>query len=135
MQLDKGVEGQLSRVKAEIEQKQTGIQKASHKDKARHQMYLTYVHHQPETIWASYRVTEECIGCGICTRVCPTGCIRLENQVAVHTAEGCQACMACIHACPKLALCLTIKEANPAVRYRNEHISLAELIAANNQTS
>lgn len=90
---------------------------------------------QPETIWASYRVTEECIGCGICTRVCPTGCIGLENQVAVHTVEGCQACMACIHACPKLALRLTIKEVNPAARYRNEHISLAELIAANDQTS
>lgn len=133
--LDKDVEGQLARVKVDIDQKKAGVQKASIQDKARHQKYLAYVNHQPETIWASYRVTEECIGCGICTRVCPAGCIHLEQQISIHVAEGCQACMACIHACPKLALQMTMKEANTNARYRNEHISLAELIVANEQTN
>ena len=81
-----------------------------------------------------YRITEECIGCGICTRVCPAGCIRLEDQRAINTGENCQACMACIHHCPQKAIRLTIPEKNPNARYHNEHIRLTEIVAANDQT-
>lgn len=67
--------------------------------------------------------------------VSPAGCIHLERQKAIHTPTGCQACMACIHVCPEgaLVLDLPMREPNPAARYRNEHVSLAELIAANEQ--
>ena len=56
------------------------------------------------------RVTEDCVGCGIC-----------------------QTCLACIHACPHRAIQLTVPEKNPQARYRNEHISLQEIIQANHQ--
>ena len=80
-----------------------------------------------------YQITEDCIGCGICTRVCPAGCIHLEKQKAVHTLENCQICMACIHHCPKNAVRLTIPEKNPEARYHNEHIRLTEIVQANDQ--
>jgi Fe-S-cluster-containing hydrogenase component 2 len=66
-------------------------------------------------------------------RVCPVGCIYLENQRAIHTNENCQMCMACIHTCPQKAIRLKMPEKNPNARYRNENIGLMELIAANEQ--
>jgi ferredoxin len=88
----------------------------------------------PQDIYTSpYLVSEECIGCGICMRVCPAGCIYLEKQRAVHTDKNCQMCMACIHTCPQKAIQLKMSEKNPNARYRNENIGLMELIEANEQ--
>ena len=47
-----------------------------------------------------YRVTEDCIGCGICSRVCPMGCVNVREGRAEHDYTDCVSCMACIHACP-----------------------------------
>lgn len=134
---DKQVERHLDQVRAEIQAKKKGIQKADPAEKAAHKMYLKMVKNAPETIWAAFRVTDECIGCGICTRVCPAGCIHLENQYAVHDPKGCQACFACVHVCPKMAVQFTLSrpEKNPAARYRNEHVTLCELVRANDQTA
>ena len=41
--------------------------------------------------------------------------------------------MACIHACPQKAIRLTIPEQDPPARYRNAQVTLAQIIAANNQ--
>lgn len=135
--MEKQVEKQLAEIKAELAAGKQKIQKATAKDKAAHKMYTTWVKNAPETIWADYVVTDECIGCGICTRVCPAGCIRMENQKAVHTGTNCQACYACVQACPKMAVQfgnIPMKEPNPKARYRNEHVTLAELVKANDQT-
>lgn len=56
------------------------------------------------------RVTEDCVGCGICQQVCPSGSIRGENGRAVHTPGRCQTCLACIHACPHRAIQLTVAD-------------------------
>ena len=133
VRLNKQVENQIVSVRSAVQRRQHGIQKAAFKDRITHKMYLRMVKNQPETVWAAYRVNDECIACGICAKVCPGGCINIENGKAAHHLENCQACMACVHACPKRAIQFTIKEANPQARYRNEHISLDELIAANNQ--
>lgn len=136
MAMDKQVEKHLNEIKAKLQAKSQGIQKTSLAEKATHNMYLKMVKNAPETVWAAFRVTDECVGCGICTRVCPAGCIHLENQYAVHEPEGCQACYACVHACPKMAVqfALPQPEKNPAARYRNEHVTLCELVKSNNQT-
>lgn len=64
----------------------------------------------------------------------PRGCIRLEDGRPVYDYTDCINCMACAHACPKIAIKLTcVKEPNPNARYRNPNITLAELIQANRQ--
>ena len=43
-------------------------------------------------------------------------------------------CFGCIHACPKRAIrFVEFDEPNPEVRYRNPHVTLADLMNANNQ--
>lgn len=136
MSEDKQVEKHLDEIRVAVQAKTRGIQKAGLVERNVHKMYVQMVHNAPETVWAAFRVTEECVGCGICTRVCPAGCIRLEDQYAVHDPAGCQACFACIHACPKMAVQFTLPdpEKNPAARYRNEHVTLCELVKSNDQT-
>ena len=136
--LDKGVEQQLSGIKADIDAQKREYQKVTCEDRMAHKGYLARVQQQPETVWADFDFTEDCIGCGICTKVCPAGCIHMENQRAVRTGENCQACYACVHACPKAAIkmksIMGFQEKNSKARYRNEHIVLSEIVAANNQT-
>ena len=136
MAKDKQVEDHLSQIRADVEGKKRCIQKAGLAEMAVHKMYLQMVKNAPETIWAAFYVFYDWVGCVIYTRVCPAGCIHLENQYAVHDSEECQACYACVHACPKMAIQFTLSrpEKNPTARYRNEHVTLCELIKAIDQT-
>ena len=63
---------------------------------------------------------------------CPGGCIRV-NGTAHFDYTNCQGCLACAHACTQKAIALRIPEANPGARYRNEHVTLQDIIYANNQ--
>lgn len=51
-----------------------------------------------------YVNSSSCKGCGECVPVCPTGAIRLENDVAVVEQTGCTQCQACLAACPEGAI-------------------------------
>ncbi len=137
VKLDKGVEWQLRKIREDIGAKKREHQKVTCQDREAHKSYLAMVHQQPETVWADFDFTDRCVGCGICAKVCPAGCVRVENQRALRTGDHCQACYACVQACPKGAIqvkeIMGLREKNPTARYRNEHISLSEIIAANDQ--
>ena len=45
--------------------------------------------------------TQGCIGCGICTKICPHSCIHVENNLAVIDYEKCTSCGLCAAVCPK----------------------------------
>lgn len=51
----------------------------------------------------SFRVTEACISCGLCERICPTGTISLKEGKPVWK-NTCVQCVACIHRCPVRAI-------------------------------
>ena len=132
--LDKRVEEHLQQIAADIHSRKNWIAPVLAEDRAAHQQFLGFKNQQPADAWQHMiRVTDGCVGCGICEKVCPSGSIRVVNGKAVHTPGKCQTCFACVHACPKKALGLNVPEKNPNARYRNEHITLQEIIAANEQ--
>lgn len=132
--LDKDVDGQLAKILADVNSRRHWISPVTDRDRAAHQEFLDHMSQMPPDAWQHLlRVTEHCVGCGICEKVCPSGSICLVNGKAVRTPGRCQTCLACVHACPHKAIGLTVPEKNPQARYRNEHISLQEIIQANFQ--
>ena len=62
--------------------------------------------HNPEAIDPEPEIAfypRDCIGCGDCVEVCPTGACRLEDQVVIDR-EVCSRCGACAGVCPSRAL-------------------------------
>ena len=45
-----------------------------------------------------------CIGCSICVKICESGAIKMEDNLAVIDHEKCTACMACVNKCPVKAI-------------------------------
>lgn len=88
--------------------------------------------HFPVEAREQFTITDACVGCGICTQVCPWGNYKVVDGKA-QTSGPCEHCFACAQNCPQNAIYLTDGEANPHARYRNPHIKLAEIIASNNQ--
>jgi ferredoxin len=135
--IDKKEEEQLARIRQDLRQKKHWIEPVSAMDRQAHQSYLSQVHGKDASIWADFTFSDACIGCGICTHVCPAGCIHLEEGRAVRTGQNCQACFACIQACPLKAIEMNevcgFTEKNPDARYRNPHVTLSQLTAANHQ--
>lgn len=76
-----------------------------------------------------YTVSDACTGCGTCVKICPAANIRLADGITF--GDHCEACYACIHNCPQNAIHLPDEQSG--VRFRNEHVSIAELIRANNR--
>jgi ferredoxin len=77
-----------------------------------------------------YAVTGQCVKCGICARVCPTGNIAVEDKV--RFADKCEWCLGCVHLCPNNAIHIKGERSNK--RWRNPDVSLNEIIEANNRT-
>lgn len=52
----------------------------------------------------SFYVTKDCIGCGLCERICTSGCIAMTAGKPVWTEDICNMCLACINRCPAKAI-------------------------------
>ena len=74
-----------------------------------------------------YIVNDACILCGTCAKVCPANNITVTDKVSFSNC--CEVCYSCLHNCPKNAIHL--KNEKSAVRFRNEHVTLGDIIAAN----
>ena len=135
LEAEKRVDEHIGEIKNDIAAKKAMIQQAPVDETDFYQHFTEWIRKTgPMYAFPLYRVTEDCVGCGTCTRVCPRGCVRLENGRPVYDYTRCANCMACIQACPTKAIQFaTVKEPNPNARYRNAHIALKEIIAANQQ--
>ena len=131
-QLYKQVSKQMTKILEDLLSRREMCGSVTQADREDHRRSLERKAQRPKDAWQHLiHVTKACIGCGICEKVCPADSILVVNGKAVHFLAHCQPCFACVHACPQKAIGLTVPEKNPRARYRNEHIMLREIIAAN----
>ena len=68
-----------------------------------------------------FSVNENCIGCGLCEKICPMNIIKIQNNKPVWTKDNCACCLACLHRCPKQAINRGKSEKNG--RYINPNVN------------
>ncbi len=126
----KDVEGQLDAVCGDIASRKTVDIRITDETKELMEMYrkkLADVWLRKDTA-LSYTVSDECIRCGICARVCPADNITVTEE-GVRFSDHCEVCYACLHNCPKHAIHMSLEAGT--VQFRNEHITLNDIIDAN----
>ncbi len=74
-----------------------------------------------------YFVDEKCSGCGICSQVCPSGCITMRDGVPVWDLRKCESCMACINYCPTRSIQLN-KKTKGYGRYHHRSIDWKQIV-------
>lgn len=134
MAMDKHIDEQLSRVLLDLSQRKKGYNEPTQKGKEAYAMVQKrFLEHPELNNGESLYVTDQCIGCGICAKVCPIGNIDMINGKANRKQKTCEFCLACIQNCPHKAIALKYADKNPQARYRHAEISLKDIIEANNQ--
>ena len=73
-----------------------------------------------------FRVSDACIGCGQCVKLCPRGNIRLENGRAV-IGTNCAQCLGCLQFCPTSAISLG-SVTDKREHYHNPNVKAADLM-------
>ncbi len=144
MKIDKHIPENLAVIKDDISIHKHWMQPVSQEERDQHAGFMAYTGLDPEVGFLKrsekyFVITDDCIGCGICTDVCPRGNYSLTSN-GVKTDGDCEFCFACIQNCPQKAIkfakvdddpLLVNGEKNPEARYRNEHVSLMDIKRAN----
>lgn len=146
MKIDKHIPENLAKITSDLSNRRRWHEPVTQEEREQHEGFMSLSSLDPEVGFLmkadrSFRVTDDCIHCGICTYVCPRGNYQLTGQ-GVKMQGDCEFCFACIQNCPQRAIQFKKNEdgtwpdgseKNPNARYRNENVSLMELKLANNQ--
>lgn len=146
MKIDKHIPENLAKITSDLNNRRRWHEPVTQEEREQHEGFMSLSGLDPEVGFLmkadrSFRVTDDCIHCSICTYVCPRGNYQLTGQ-GVKMQGDCEFCFACIQNCPQRAIQFKKNEdgtwpdgseKNPNARYRNENVSLMELKLANNQ--
>ena len=146
--MDKHIPENLATIKNDINSHKHWMQPVSQEERDLHAGFMAYTGLDPEVGFLKrsekyFIVNDRCVGCGVCTDVCPRGNYSLTSN-GVKTNGDCEFCFACIHNCPQKAIkfakieddpLLAKGEMNPDARYRNENVSLMDIKRANSMIS
>lgn len=132
--MDKRVESQLEKVIKDVAARRPGIPVPTKQEREWYERVRQFNRENPAfNNGSQIAMTDRCVGCGVCTRVCPQGNCYLEAGKARRKSETCEFCLACIQNCPVNAIDLKIEDKNPSARYRNKHVALKQIEEANCQ--
>ena len=70
-----------------------------------------------------FTISDSCVGCGLCSRVCPCENIRMEEGRPTFL-HHCQNCMACVTSCPQRAIGYDLSEDVKAAMARGEKVPI-----------
>lgn len=122
----KNIEANLANIISDIRSNKIFIKSNNAKESALTFLLQLYYKINIRNADARFFIEDSCNSCGICEKVCPVANITVNKKpVYLH---HCEECLACAHHCPQQAI--KIKNEKGKARYRNEHISLQEIINA-----
>lgn len=75
---------------------------------------------------AAFKVSDECIACGQCVKICPRKNIKIDNGRA-NIGKNCIQCLGCLQYCPKNAISIG-RITDRREHYHNPNISAADLM-------
>ena len=130
--IDKKIDLQLKHIKDEIHERKHYIPVPTQKGRELYEM----ASRRPDNVNDGSQITvneDKCIGCGMCTLVCPIGNFYLQDKKAKRKSNQCEFCLACAHHCPRKAIYTSLSDKNPEARFINENIKISEIIKANQQ--
>ncbi len=129
--MDKQVDAQLEVIKKELNERKSYIPHPTEDGREKYD----FVTRKPLNVnnGEQITVTDKCIDCGICTRVCPLGRFEIIDKKAVRKQNTCEFCLACLHSCPQKAIITCLSDISPNARYRHEDITLQDIIKSNQQ--
>lgn len=133
--IDKKIPEQIQTIKEDINNKKEFVKPSTEEGKKLYDMVQVRFHEHPEFNDGSSITVDldKCVGCGMCTKVCPIGNFFIEDGKAKRHNSTCEYCLACAHACPQKAIYCAYVEKNKDHRYRNPNIHLSEIISSNEQ--
>lgn len=75
-----------------------------------------WFYHKTANYTDKLKISDDCIGCGLCSQKCPMGNIKIEDNKAVAGCK-CTMCYRCISLCPKQAVTLLGDKVQEQCRY------------------
>ena len=70
---------------------------------------------------------DKCIGCGICTKVCPMENIVIKDKKAL-IGDRCTQCLACVHFCTQQAMEIRHKTMPKEWQYHHPEVTLKDML-------
>lgn len=95
---------ELEKIKNAIDEKISGNQNKNPGLFPKTVTFFSYPFYKHRRFTKKFYVEDNCIGCGLCEKICPSEAIKIENGKPVWIKKQCNICLGCLHRCPKEAI-------------------------------